>query len=291
MNICISCFRKIALIILLFSAFDLSVLSAADMPGSAPSPPTNLITENTITIESAATVALIADLFAFDFLKTERIFVKVKESDATHSIYSLIYRLSDIAGSTRRINRSELLDAKKQGVTPVEHLVAKDALAIVVHPDNPLTGLTLDQIRKIYSGTFTNWKQVGGLNRPIVLLQRESTSGTQEMFRTVVMQNRPISKKVLTRLSIRGVRSCITHMPDAIGFLGHAFVDKTVKALLVNGVEQSALYINDETYPLCRKLYMYTNGQPVGVLKRFVEYPGTRQGRDKLVENNFIPCD
>lgn len=279
------------LIISVVSTFASGILYAADVTDTGSASPSGLIAENTITIESAASVALIADIFALEFLKTEGVIVKVKESDATRGIYSLIRGLSDIAGSTRRIHRNELTDAKKHGVTPVEHIVANDALAIIVHPANPLTGLTLEQIRKIYTGTYTNWKQVGGMNRPIVLLQREPTSGTQDMFHDVIMKNRPISKRALTGLSIRGVRSCVSHMPDAIGFVGHAFVDRSIKALLVNGADQSAQHIKDGTYPLRRKLYMYTNGQPVAVLKQFVEYSKTHQGQSALSENGFIPYD
>jgi len=264
---------------------------AADAADVAPPAPSALISENRIITEGAPLTGVIANIFTLDFLKSDGIDVRVNETDASHGIYSLIYKTCDIANMTRRIHPAELADAKKNDINPVEHHIAMDAIAMVVHPDNPLNGLNIVQIRKIYDGSITNWKQLGGPDRPIVRLQLARTSGTQETFCDLVMKKRQITRRAVTLLSIRWVKNYITTTPSAIGFINHGLVDRSVKALLVNGIEQSSKHIKDHTYPLRLDLYMYTNGQPAGVLKRFVEYAKTPDGCADLVEYGFIPCD
>jgi len=277
----------VALCCMLFVAF-IDAATAAD--GVLPTP-SGLIAENKIITDGAPLAGVIANIFALDFLKSDGIDVRVNETDAARGIYSLIFKTCDIANTTRRIHPDELAEAGKCGINPVEHLIAQDAIAIVVHPANPLTGLTVDQIRKIYDGTYSNWKQVGGLNRPIVRLQLDRASGTQEIFSELVMKKRSVTRRTVTLLSIRWVKSYITTTPDAIGFIDHGLVDRSVKALPVNGIEQSSQQITDHTYPLRLNLYMYTNGQPFGVLRRFVEYAKTAQGRESLSAHGFIPGD
>ncbi|NTW69750.1 MAG: PstS family phosphate ABC transporter substrate-binding protein [Chlorobiaceae bacterium] len=251
-------------------------------------PLTGLIASNKIIVDGSPSAGRIANLFAFDFLRTDGIVVKVNESDSERGVYSLIYKNCDIATTTRAINKNELGEAKREGVKPVQHEVALSAIVVVVHSGSPVSGLTRPQIQKIYAGTYTNWKDVGGPNRPIVVLQRETGSGTQETFNDVVMGSTPVSKRAVTLFNNREIISRIATTSNAIGYIGRGWIDQSVKALLVDGIDHSQKTIKDKSYPLHRKLYMYTNGEPKGVLKRFVEYSKTPEGKNALSENGFI---
>ncbi|NTW69748.1 MAG: PstS family phosphate ABC transporter substrate-binding protein [Chlorobiaceae bacterium] len=287
----VSFIKSILLSFVLFSIAASGTLKAESAQIGALLSPTGLLSGNYIITDGAPSTGLIANLFAFDFLKTDGVVVRVNESDSERGIYTLIYKNCDIANTTRLINDKELAEARALGVNPVAHTVALGAIALVVHPGNPITGLTIDQIRKIYSGAYTNWKQVGGLNRPIVLLQREQGSGTEETFGDIVMGKTQLSMKVITLFNNREIRTRINATPNAIGYIGHGWIDKSVKALLVNGIDHTPETIKNRSYPLCRNLYMYTNGKPFGVLKRFVEYSSTFDGKERLIENGFIPVE
>ncbi|WP_076791157.1 phosphate ABC transporter substrate-binding protein [Chlorobium sp. KB01] len=285
-NIVKKIFKSAALFSLLSSG--IAAAHGTDAVFTARTLQTGLIADNKIIVDGSPSTGLIANIFAMDFLKTDGIVVKVNESDSERGIYSLIYKNCDIATTTRPMHAKELAEAKREGVKPVQHIVAYDAIIMVVHPANSLSGLTLDQIRKIYTGTYTNWSQLGGPNRPIVLLQRENASGTQETFRDIVMGKSPISMRAITLFNNREIIGRIASTPNAIGMIGRGWIDNSVKTLLVNGVDHSTKTIKDESYPLHRLLYMYTNGQPTGVLKRFVDYSLTPEGQRSLSENGFI---
>ncbi|NTU44508.1 MAG: phosphate ABC transporter substrate-binding protein [Chlorobiaceae bacterium] len=250
-----------------------------------------LVSDNKIIADGAPSAGLIANLFALDFLKTDGIVVRVNESDSERGLYGLIYKNCDIATTTRLLHDQELAEARSQGVNPVPHTVALGAIVIVVHPANSIKELSIDQIRNIYSGAYTNWKEVGGKDRPIVLLQREQGSGTEETFNDIVMGKTPLSMKVITLFNNREIRSRVNETPNAIGYIGHGWIDSSVKALLVNGIDHTPETIKDGTYPLCRPLYMYTNGKPFGVLQRFVEYSKTYEGQKAVIENGYVSAD
>ncbi|NTW69749.1 MAG: phosphate ABC transporter substrate-binding protein [Chlorobiaceae bacterium] len=276
---------------ILISAALFSMLTSGAVDARNKAITSGLISDNKIIIDGAPSAGLIANLFAFDFLKTDGIIVRVNESDSERGIYGLIYKNSDIATTTRLIHDQELAEAKSRGLNPVEHIVARGAIVIAVNPDNSVTGLTIDQIRNIYSGVYTNWKEVGGKDRPIVLLQREKGSGTEETFGDIVMGKTPISMKVVTLFNNREIRTRINETPNSIGYIGHGWIDSSVKALLVNGIDHTTETIKDGSYPLSRNLYMYTNGKPFGVLQRFVEYSKTYEGMRGLAENGYVSAD
>ncbi|EAT59888.1 PstS family phosphate ABC transporter substrate-binding protein [Chlorobium ferrooxidans] len=287
----LSVIRSILLSALLFTIAAAGTLKAEIFQAGTPGSPTGLLSGNSIVIDGAPSPGLIANLFAFDFLRSDGVIVRVNESDTERGIYTLLYKNCDIASTTRLMNDKELAEARALGVNPVPHTVALGAIVMVVHPGNTLKSLTIDQLRKIYAGTYTKWSQLGGPNRPIVLLQREQGSGTVETFNDIVMGKTPVSMKVITLFNNREIRTRVNVTPNAIGYIGHSWIDQSVKPLLVNGIDHTPNTIKNGTYPLCRKLYMYTNEKPFGVLKRFVEYSSTVDGRERLTENGFIPVD
>lgn len=216
-------------------------------------------------------------------------------------IAALLNGTVDIANASREMKPEEIERAKANGIIPVEHVVARDAIAVVVNPSNPVTGLTMAQISDIYSGAITNWQQVGGENRPIVLLSRESNSGTHVYFLERVIRSVPgrenafFSPETLLMPSSEGISSEIRQNPNAIGYDGLGYVTPDQKPLKVAEtaagpyVEPSIETVNAGTYPIARPLYMYTNGEPTGMIKEYLDWIVSDEGQAIVKELGFVP--
>jgi phosphate transport system substrate-binding protein len=244
---------------------------------------------NTITMDGSTTVGPIAKSFAAYFTKKYGVQVTVSESGSGNGAKSLINGACDIANLSRPMKDAEISAAKTKGVDPVEHIAALDGIAVVVHPSNFVSGLTVDQIRDIYTGKVTNWNQVGGPSARIVVIQRESNSGTQDSFRSLVVgKKNPVTKRAETQASNGAVKSRVATTPAAIGFIGLGFVDDSVKPLTVNGVAPSVETVKDDSYVVARPIFMYTNGQPTGNVKKFIELNRTEDGKQMISELGFV---
>jgi phosphate transport system substrate-binding protein len=242
-----------------------------------------------IVLDGSTTVGPIAKTFAAYFTKKYRIRVTVSESGSGNGAKSLINSSCTIATMSRAMKAAEIAAARKKGVNPVAHVVALDGLAMVVHPANPVRALSKAQISSIYRGAITNWREVGGPNARIVVIQRESNSGTQESFKELVAgKGVQITGSAETQSSNGAVKSRVSTTLSSIGFLGLGFVDRSVKVIAVNGVLPTLTTVKNGTYPLTRPLYFYTNGQPSGVVKQFIDLPKTAAGKGMITELGFI---
>ncbi len=245
--------------------------------------------KDAIVMDGSTTVGPIAKSFAAYFTKKKGIEVTVSESGSGNGAKSLINGACDIANMSRPMKAKEASAAKAKGIDPVEHVVALDGLSVVVHPSNYVSSLKVEQIRDIYRGKFTNWSQVGGPNAKIVVIQRESNSGTQDSFRKLVVgKGNVVTKTAETQASNGAVKSRVGSTPAAIGFIGLGFVDDSVKPLIVNGVAPSEETVKDGSYPVARPLFMYTNGEPTGVVKEFIDLPQTDDGKRMISELGYV---
>jgi phosphate transport system substrate-binding protein len=215
-------------------------------------------------------------------------------------IAALINGTIDIANASREIKPEEVDAAKKNGITPVKFTVAMDAIAVVVHPSNPVDKLTLQQISDIYTSKITNWNQVGGEDRPIVLLSRESNSGTYTYFLENVVRMGDIKSKLLfspdTLLmpSSEGISTEVRQNPNAIGYDGLGYVTSDQKVVAVardiqgTYVLPSIKTVLDDSYPISRPLFMYTNGEPIGVVKDYLDWI-LGEGQTLVPTLGFVP--
>lgn len=241
-----------------------------------------------IVLDGSTTVGPIAKAYAAYFTKKYHVEVTVSESGSGNGAKSLINKSCDIADMSRPMEPKEFEAAKANGVNPVEHVVALDGIAMIVHPSNPVAKLTTAQIHDIYLGKITNWNQIGGPNAQIVFVQRESNSGTQECFEKLVMKGDKIAPAAESQASNGAVKSRVSSTPLAIGFVGLGYVDKSVKALTVNGVKPSIATVKNGSYVLHRPLFMYTNGQPKGDVAKFINLPKTPDGKRMISELGFV---
>jgi phosphate transport system substrate-binding protein len=244
---------------------------------------------NPIVLDGSTTVGPIAKTFASYFTKKYGVRVTVSESGSGNGAKSLINSSCTIAAMSRAMKEAEIAAARKKGVNPVAHVVAYDGLAMVIHPANPVRALSKAQISSIYRGTITNWREVGGPNARIVVIQRESNSGTEESFKELVSgKGVQITGSAETQSSNGSVKSRVSTTLSAIGFLGLGFVDNSVKVIAVNGIFPNVTTVKNGTYPVTRPLYLYTNGQPSGSVKQFIDLPKTAEGKRMISELGFI---
>jgi phosphate transport system substrate-binding protein len=248
--------------------------------------------EQKIVIDGSTTVGPIAKAFAEYFMAAHPdVNITVSESGSGNGAKSIMNGTCDVADMSRPMKETEFKAAADNGIQPVAHVVALDGLPILVHPQNPIAELTIEQIRKIYTGEITNWKEVGGPDLGIVVITRDTNSGTYETFEGMVMDRQKITEKAEYVGSNGAIRQRVQTTPAAIGYAGLGFVDKTVKALKVNGVYPSAATVRTGEYPISRPLFMYTNGYPKlgSAVYQFVALHLTEDGQEIVEQIGFIP--
>jgi len=215
-------------------------------------------------------------------------------------IAAMINGTVDIANASRAMKPEEIADAQGNGINPVEFVVARDAIAVVVHVSNPVDRLTLQQISDIYTGRIANWSQVGGEDRPIVLLSRESNSGTYVYFLENVIRlgdqdsDLFFSPDTLLMPSSEGISAEVRQNPNAIGYDGLGYVTADQKVLAVAQaaggpyVLPSAETVNTGSYPISRPLYMYTAGEPTGSIEAYLGWI-MGEGQTLVEQLGFVP--
>jgi len=219
-------------------------------------------------------------------------------------IASLIDGTTDICQASRKIKDSEIAQAQANGVHPYEIQVATDALSVVVNPANPVTTLTFAQLSAIYTNQITNWNEVGGNDAPIVVLSRDNNSGTFAYFLEEVIQMAGMATAdktlqyggdVLMLPSTEQGISQVASNPNAIFYAGLGYLNDTVKTLGIKktaadtAVQPSVETALNGTYPISRPLFYYTNGEPTGVIKAFIDYCLSTEGQQVVLEAGFVP--
>jgi phosphate transport system substrate-binding protein len=215
-------------------------------------------------------------------------------------IAAMINGTVDIANASREMKPEEIAAAEENGISPVEFVVARDAIAVVVHPSNPVDELALQQISDIYTMKITNWSEVDGEDRPIVLLSRESNSGTYVYFLENVIRlgddesDLLFAPDTLLMPSSEGISAEVRQNPNAIGYDGLGYVTPDQKVIAVARdadslpMLPSVETVNDGSYPISRPLYMYTAGEPTGQVKAYMDWL-LGDGQSLVSELGFVP--
>jgi len=260
---------------------------------------------SSIKIIGSNTVTPLSSVWAEEFMKTHPgVSIAVSGPGSGVGIAALINGTTDICQASRKIKQTEIDQAEANGVEPYEIQVATDALSVVVHPSNPVSELTIVQLSAIYTGEITNWNEVGGNDAEIVAIARDTNSGTHVFFKehVVQMQGLPTEDKsleygggVLMLPSTEEGVSQVASNPNAIFYPGLGYVTEEVKPLAIKqtadstGVLPSVQTALDGTYPIARPLLFYTNGEPTGVIKDFIDYCLSSEGQEKVIEVGYVP--
>jgi len=243
-----------------------------------------------ISINGSTTVLPIAQKAAEAFMKEHPdAKISISGGGSGNGIKALIDKTTDIANSSRAIQPKELDLAKEKGSNPVEFIVAFDCIVPVVHPENPIKDITLDQLKGIYKGEIKNWKEIGGADKPIVIISRDTSSGTYEVWEEKVMKKERVFPGALLQASNGAIVQAVSKNPNAIGYIGVGYAEKTVKLLSVNGIVGSKETTLNKTFPISRPLYMYTPDKPAGEVKSFLDYVMSDKGQKLVEEEGFIP--
>jgi phosphate transport system substrate-binding protein len=251
------------------------------------------VSSNTIQIEGSTTVGPIAEAFAEAFMKANpSISITVKKTGSGDGAAALVDGRCQIAAMSRFMKEKEMKAAVDKKVLPCAHVVAMDGICVVVHPSNSVKNLSKQQIRDIYMGNITNWKAVGGPDLPIVVISRDTSSGTYDAFIEMCMgKDNKMAGSVEYVNSNPQAHSRVSTTPGAVGYVGLGFVDDKVKAVEVDFVAPSRKTIVAGTYPLSRPLFLFTNGYPeLGMpLHAFVTFALTEKGQEIIEAKGFIP--
>lgn len=289
-------------LVLLFILINALLLSGCAGQSSASISNSDDSTTAYIENKGSDTIVNLALAWAEQYQKENpNIRISVTGGGSGTGIAALINGTVDIANASRQIKPEELQEAEKNGVEPVEFVIAKDAIAVIVNPENPVDQLTLQQISDIYSGKINNWTQVGGEDRPIVRLSRETNSGThvyflEEVLRLGEKDNKTLfSPDTLLLPSSEGIMAEVRDNPNAIGYDGLGYVTPDVKVIAVarskseNFILPSAKTVNNDTYPIARDLYMYTAGQPKGAVKTYLDWISAPEAQQIIIQLGFVP--
>ena len=206
-----------------------------------------------------------------------------------HGIKALRDKMTDVAMSSRDLKDKEKKDFEAHGINPVKIPVALDAIIPVVSPKNAVASLTMEQLRDLFAGKIKNWKELGGADAPVVVVGRDSSSGTFESWQELVMGKTRVSQRALLQSSSGGVVQAVAGNPNAIGYIGVGYLDSQIKGLVVNGVQPGAKTAQDGTWPISRELYLFTSGQPQGDAKKLVDYTLSAEGQQFVSKSGFVP--
>ncbi|MFH1138440.1 MAG: phosphate ABC transporter substrate-binding protein [Pseudomonadota bacterium] len=248
-----------------------------------------LAQEKKITMTGSTTVLPIAQKAAENYMKMHSdVNISVSGTGSGDGVKAIIDGTADIGNSSRDMKDKEKKLAESKGVAPVRHTVALDCIVPVVHPSNPVSALTTAQMKDIYAGKVKNWNEVGGEDKPIAVISRDSSSGTFEVWNEKVLEGEKVRPDAQLQASNGAVAQAVAGNKFAIGYVGIGYLNPSLKALTVNGVEASAQTAKDESYPVARALYMFTAGEPTGEVKSFLDFVKSPEGQKVAEEEGFV---
>lgn len=266
---------------------------------------TQVVLSGSFKIIGSNTVTPLSAVWAEAFMQANPdVSIAVSGPGSGVGIAALIDGTTDICQASRLIKSSEIEQAQANGVDPYEIQVASDALSVVVNPSNPVSELTIAQLSAIYTNQITNWKEVGGNDAPIVVMSRDTNSGTHVFFKEHVVQMYGLATAdktleygdhVLLLPSTEEGVSQVASNPNGIFYAGLGYVNETVKAIGVKktaddiAVQPSVETALDGTYAIARPLMYYTNSAPTGLIKAYIDYCLSAEGQEEVLAAGFVP--
>ena len=255
--------------------------------------------KQTLAIKGSDTMVHLASYWAEEYLKKNpNVEISVTGGGSGTGIAALLNGTTDIANASRPIEEKEKKLAAEKKLDIKEHLVGLDGICVVVNPACPLQEISLEQLEGIFTGKTTNWKEVGGNDAEIVTLSRESSSGTYVFFQEHVMKKKNYGPKVRPLPATAAIIQEVSSNEKAIGYVGLGYAEEAkgkVKILAVKNKEGDAAVmpsietVVNNTYPIARGLFCYTNGEPQGVIKDYLDFCKGPDGQKIVEKTGFVP--
>jgi phosphate transport system substrate-binding protein len=250
-----------------------------------------LAAKDELVINGSTTVLPVMQKAAENFMAANPdVSLAISGGGSGNGIKALTDGLCQIAMSSRDMKANETERAKGKGVNPVRIPIAVDALLAVVHPSNGVAQLSVAQLRDIYSGKIINWKEVGGVDKKIAVISRDTSSGTYETWDEKIMNKEKVAPSALLQASNGAVVQAVSKNPNALGYIGFGYLDASVKGLSIGNLRATPESALSGQWPIARELYIFTNGEPKGVIKKLVDYLlDPQKGQKAVLEVGFIP--
>lgn len=251
-----------------------------------------------ITIKGSDTMVHLVSTWAEEFMnKYPEAEVSVTGGGSGTGIAALINGTTDICAASRPMKEKEKQLAAGKGAQAQEFVVGRDGIAIIVHPENPVSTLTMQQLNQIFTGSVTNWKEFGGNDQSILVFSRESSSGTYVFFQEHVLGKADYTQRARLLPGTSALVQGVSADSGAIGYVGLGFAQhgEGVKTITVAPDEQSSpVQPSEETvrtglYPIARPLYLYTKGAPSGLAKDFIDFSLSLKGQEIVKETGYVP--
>jgi len=244
----------------------------------------------TIVVKGSTTVLPVAQAAAEAYMaKHPGVNISISGGGSGNGIKALLDKSTDIANASRFIKDKEVKMAAEKGIYPVPHRVAIDAIVPVVHPSNPVGDLTIEQLSLIYQGKIRNWNEVGGEDKKIIVVSRDTSSGTYEVWEDKVLHKARVTPRAQLQASNGAVAQAVAKNTYAIGYIGYGYLNKDVKPLTVGGVVASEATALSGDYPVARPLFMFTSGWPTGIVSDFINFVVSKEGQELVKKEGYVP--
>jgi len=243
-----------------------------------------------LTVKGSDTMVILSQRWAEKYMSLNpEVSIQVTGGGSGTGISALINGTTDICNSSRPMKQSEIKTLKERyGSLGVEIPCAKDGVTIYLNEKNSVTSLTMDQLKKIYTGKITNWKDLGGKDGKIILYSRENNSGTYVFFKDNVLKGQDYSPSCQNLPGTAAVVNAVSKDANGIGYGGHGY-SKGVKMCKVNGIEPNETNIGSGKYPISRDLYMYVRNKPSGKIKKFIDWILSPEGQKIVTKVGYFP--
>jgi len=247
--------------------------------------------ETNIRVDGSTTVLPAMQKIVEAYMKANPgVNITVSGGGSGNGIKAIIDGTTNVAMSSREMAEKEMAAAKEKGNAVKPMIIAMDALAPIVNPANPVTGLTAEQLQGIYSGKIKNWKEVGGEDKEIVVISRDTSSGTYEAWNELIMKGQKVTPAALLQASSGAVLQVVGKNKYAIAYDGYAYVNNTVKAVPVNGIAGSEKTVADKSYPVSRPLFIIVPEKTTPEVMKFVDYIMAPASGQKIIgEVGYFP--
>lgn len=246
--------------------------------------------DESIVIKGSTTVLPVAHVAAEAYMKMHpSVNISLSGGGSGNGIKALVDGSTDIGNASRFIKPKEVKLAQEKDVYPVPHRVAIDAIVPIVHPENPVTDLTIEQLSLIYQGKIKNWEEVGGQDLKIVVVSRDTSSGTYEVWEEKILHKAKVTPRAQLQASNGAVVQTVSKNRYAVGYIGLGYMNKSVRGVKVNGVEATAATALSGVYPVARPLFMFTNGWPTGTVSDFINFVVSKDGQALAKKEGFVP--
>lgn len=263
-------FKRIALIVIVTAVAAMALIGCQGKP-------------ETVQVAGSTSVQPLSEVWAEKFMeKNKNITVNVTGGGSSAGVTAAIEGSAHIGSASRKIKQEEI----DKGLVVTQ--IAIDGIAIIVNKDNAVSDLSMEQIRKVYTGEITNWNQFGGPDAEINVVTRESGSGTLDAFESIIMNKQAIKTNVNTQTATAGVRQVVSGDPNAIGFISMGSINDEIKVLSVDGIEATEANIRNGSYAVWRPFNYVTKGEPTGAVKQFIDFALSEEGQNIAVQKGFF---